>query len=251
MKARTAGYFIAAALLHAGLLFGFHMESPAVPLAVDEESAPMDVSLVASAPAAGALAPAASPAATPEPEASPTPEMTPEPEPTPEPTPDMPTPEPTPDMDTPAPTPPPDAMVEATPSRPKPRPVVHHHSHSAPGSSARIAGASAASSRGGPPSHGEAGSGISSQARYLYNPKPDYPEDERRMRHEGVVYLSVEVGADGRAAEVSISRSSGYPQLDDSAARAVRRWTFDPARAGGLPVSSRVEIPVRFSLSSY
>ena len=61
--------------------------------------------------------------------------------------------------------------------------------------------------------------------------------------------ISVEVGADGRAESVSLRRSSGVPALDQAALAAVRRWTFEPARAGGMAVSSRVEVPVRFSLS--
>jgi protein TonB len=69
------------------------------------------------------------------------------------------------------------------------------------------------------------------------------------MRQQGVVYLHVLVNADGRPDDVSVSRSSGYPLLDRAAVEAVRGWTFEPARAGGLPVSSPVEIPVRFSLA--
>ncbi len=69
------------------------------------------------------------------------------------------------------------------------------------------------------------------------------------MRQQGVVMVNVEVGTDGHAGDVSVSRTSGYPLLDNAAARAVRRWIFEPARAGSLPVPSQVEVPVRFSLS--
>jgi protein TonB len=64
-----------------------------------------------------------------------------------------------------------------------------------------------------------------------------------------VVIVNVEVDADGRAADVSLSRSSGFPLLDQAALEAVRRWTFEPAREGGFPVASRVDVPVRFSLA--
>jgi len=87
------------------------------------------------------------------------------------------------------------------------------------------------------------------RARYLSNPKPEYPEEAKQMRQQGVVMVSVEVGADGHPTDVSVSRSSGFPQLDEAAVRGVRRWIFEPARAAGLPVSSHVEVPVRFSLS--
>ena len=69
------------------------------------------------------------------------------------------------------------------------------------------------------------------------------------MRQQGVVLVNVEVDADGLASDVNVSRSSGFPQLDEAAVQAVRQWKFEPARAAGFPVSSHVEVPVRFSLS--
>ena len=56
------------------------------------------------------------------------------------------------------------------------------------------------------------------------------------------------LGADGTPAAISLNRSCGHPLLDRAALDAVRRWTFEPARAAGVPVSSLVVIPVRFSL---
>jgi protein TonB len=69
------------------------------------------------------------------------------------------------------------------------------------------------------------------------------------MHQQGVVLLTVQVGADGHASDVTLSRSSGFPLLDQAALRTVRQWRFYPARAGGLPVASQVEVPVRFSLA--
>ena len=60
--------------------------------------------------------------------------------------------------------------------------------------------------------------------------------------------LGVQVNAEGHVSNVTLSKSSGYPLLDKSAMEAVRRWTFDPAREGGFPVASRVDVPVRFTL---
>ena len=94
------------------------------------------------------------------------------------------------------------------------------------------------------------GSGpVSAKPRYLSNPTPAYPIPSRRRREEGIVLLNVQVEADGTPAAVSLNRSCGHPLLDRAALDAVRRWTFEPARAAGLPVSSLVVIPVRFSLS--
>jgi len=56
------------------------------------------------------------------------------------------------------------------------------------------------------------------------------------------------VGAAGRPERVEVFRSSGYEILDEAALKAVRAWQFLPARAGGIPFSSRIKIPVRFRL---
>jgi protein TonB len=105
---------------------------------------------------------------------------------------------------------------------------------------------------GGVPGGGDGTGGDGSGgARVAYgsNPLPPYPLAARRLGHEGVVLLEVLVAADGRAAEVSVARSSGHATLDESARETVRsRWRFLPARRDGQPVPSRVEVPIRFRL---
>jgi len=53
---------------------------------------------------------------------------------------------------------------------------------------------------------------------------------------------------DGRVGEVAIQKSAGYPDLDEAAANAVRRWRFDPARKGAEAVAMWVLLPVEFHL---
>ena len=89
---------------------------------------------------------------------------------------------------------------------------------------------------------------VSAQPRYNTNPRPDYPIPSLRRREEGTVLLNVQVQPDGTPAAISLNRSCGHPLLDRAALDAVRRWTFEPARAAGVPVASLVVIPVRFSL---
>ena len=68
---------------------------------------------------------------------------------------------------------------------------------------------------------------------------------------EGVVLLDVLVAPDGHAADVRVARSSGHPALDESALTTVReRWRFVPARRDGVPVESRVTVPIRFRLAA-
>jgi periplasmic protein TonB len=92
------------------------------------------------------------------------------------------------------------------------------------------------------------GAVLSAKPRYRTNPKPDYPIPSRRRGEEGIVLLNVVVQPDGTPAAISLNRSCGHPLLDRAALDAVRRWTFEPARTAGVPVSSLVVIPVRFSL---
>jgi len=83
---------------------------------------------------------------------------------------------------------------------------------------------------------------------YLNNPRPNYPPFARRLGLEGVVLLRVEVSARGTAENIVIAQSSGTSVLDEEAMRAVKAWTFVPARRGQTPIAHAVEVPIRFQL---
>jgi protein TonB len=87
-------------------------------------------------------------------------------------------------------------------------------------------------------------------AAYRSTPLPAYPARAREQGVEGVVVLNVEVLSSGRVGVVVVAVSSGAPVLDQAAAEAVRRWTFEPARNGARAVDSLVEVPVKFSLKN-
>jgi protein TonB len=112
-------------------------------------------------------------------------------------------------------------------------------SHSPPGPTPAARGAV-------PPIVG--GAGLSGEPRYRSNPKPDYPIASLRRGEEGIVLVNVMVRPDGTAAAVSLNRSCGHPLLDRAALDAVRRWTFEPALAGGVPVAHAAVAHVRFSV---
>ena len=81
------------------------------------------------------------------------------------------------------------------------------------------------------------------------NPKPPYPLLARERRQEGTVLLRVKVSDAGRIQEAEIKQSSGFPLLDKSALKTIRRyWQFEPARSGLAPVAAEMEIPIRFQL---
>ena len=56
------------------------------------------------------------------------------------------------------------------------------------------------------------------------------------------------VGADGRVARAEVVRST-HPSFEEPALEAVKTWQFDAGRKGGVPVNTRMEMPIRFSLS--
>ena len=157
----------------------------------------------------------------------------------------------------PAPAPAP-APPAAPPAKPRPRPAAVARAPTptppAPPESAVPGGGGegvAAARGGGGGGDGSGGDG-SGGARVAYgtNPLPAYPLVARRLGKEGVVLLEVLVAPDGRAADVRMIRSSGFAPLDESAVTTVReRWRFVPARRDGVPVESRVMVPIRFRLA--
>lgn len=85
-------------------------------------------------------------------------------------------------------------------------------------------------------------------ANYLDNSKPVYPPLSRKAGEQGKVVLRVYVEASGAASRVEVSGSSGFERLDRSAANAVSRWKFVPARQGSEAVAAWVLVPIVFSL---
>lgn len=91
--------------------------------------------------------------------------------------------------------------------------------------------------------------GVSTGAAYLFAPEPRYPGFSKRRGHQGVVMLSVLVGADGRPREVRVERSSGHRELDDAAQDQVLGvWRFQPAQREGVAVEAWVRVPVEFRI---
>ena len=85
-------------------------------------------------------------------------------------------------------------------------------------------------------------------AAYLNNPAPDYPALSRRLGEQGRVLLRVLVSTGGTAKTVQVEGSSGSDKLDQAAIKAVKKWTFIPAKRSNKPISAYVLVPVKFSL---
>ena len=78
----------------------------------------------------------------------------------------------------------------------------------------------------------------------------DYPSRALREEKEGVTRFTVQVGPDGRVTNCSVTGSSGTPELDDAACRAIsRRARFTPATNGeGQPVAGTYSNSVRWQI---
>jgi len=94
------------------------------------------------------------------------------------------------------------------------------------------------------------GSRSVTQASITRSPLPKYPRAAIRAGVEGVsTFLRVTIGPDGRAQKVSVVRSCGRTDMDESAIRTVKsRWRFKPAERFGKPVASTETITIHWKL---
>ena len=78
----------------------------------------------------------------------------------------------------------------------------------------------------------------------------DYPSTALREEKEGVTRFSLTVSPDGRVSNCSITGSSGTPELDQAACRAItRRARFTPATDGeGNPTTGTYSNSVRWTI---
>lgn len=90
------------------------------------------------------------------------------------------------------------------------------------------------------------GGGVTAPA-LLYKVEPEYSEEARKAKHQGIVVLYVEVDPSGRAQNLRVLQSLGLG-LDEKAIDAVRKWKFRPGYKDGKPVTVAATVEVRFRL---
>jgi len=90
------------------------------------------------------------------------------------------------------------------------------------------------------------GGGVSAP-RALYAPDPEYSEEARKAKYQGVCVLWLVVGPDGHPRDIKIARSLGLG-LDEKAIEAVKTWKFEPAMKDGKPVAVQINVEVSFRL---
>lgn len=89
------------------------------------------------------------------------------------------------------------------------------------------------------------GSGMSDAKRLAggYRPRPSYPSESRAKGHTGTAIVEFVIDESGSVISAYIQKSSGWPDLDQSAVSCLRRWKFS---AGARLKKS---IPIKFELN--
>jgi protein TonB len=81
----------------------------------------------------------------------------------------------------------------------------------------------------------------------LFHPEPEFSEEARKAKLQGVVVLEIQVDSAGHARIIRVSQPLGLG-LDEKAVEAVQRWRFRPATRNGRAVPANATIYVNFRL---
>src|SRR5208282_4445241 len=76
--------------------------------------------------------------------------------------------------------------------------------------------------------------------------QPQYPDDARQARIQGMVVLKAEIDKSGNVE--SLALVSGHPMLAPAALAAVKQWKYKPYLLNGQPVAVETQVTVNFSL---
>jgi periplasmic protein TonB len=81
----------------------------------------------------------------------------------------------------------------------------------------------------------------------LYKVEPEFSEDARKAKHQGVVVLSIVVDASGNVRGIRVLQQLGLG-LDEKAIEAVSHWRFRAGLLEGKPVATEATVQVTFQL---
>jgi TonB family protein len=91
-----------------------------------------------------------------------------------------------------------------------------------------------------------AGNGVS-KPELVHKVEPEYSEEARKAKFQGVVVLYIVVDPNGNAINPRVMKSLGLG-LDEKAMEAVKQWKFKPGYKDGKPVSVAATVEVNFRL---
>jgi TonB family protein len=81
----------------------------------------------------------------------------------------------------------------------------------------------------------------------IYKPEPEYSEEARKAKFQGVVLLEIVIDEQGRTRNARVAKPLGLG-LDEKAIEAVMKWRFRPSLKDGSPVPVRAFVEVNFRL---
>jgi periplasmic protein TonB len=90
------------------------------------------------------------------------------------------------------------------------------------------------------------GGGVS-PPRPIYQAEPEFSEEARKAKYQGVCVLSLIVGTDGLPRNIHVVSSLGMG-LDEKAIEAARKWRFEPAMKDSHAVPVEINLEVSFHL---
>jgi TonB family protein len=85
--------------------------------------------------------------------------------------------------------------------------------------------------------------------RPTYTPEPEFSEEARHARFQGVVVMKVVVSKTGNIVRIKLEKVLGKG-LDENAMEKLKSWRFEPATRKGQPVAVEMNIEVAFHLYS-
>lgn len=80
-----------------------------------------------------------------------------------------------------------------------------------------------------------------------FTPEPDFSEEARKAKYQGVVVLAAIIGPDGKPRNIRVVRALGMG-LDEKAVERVKTWLFEPGKKNGTPVAVAMNLEVDFRL---
>lgn len=88
----------------------------------------------------------------------------------------------------------------------------------------------------------------SSDAAYLQNPTPTYPQISKRLNEQGKVVVRVLINASGVPERTEIKRSSGFDRLDRAAVDYVMKCRYVAGKVNGVAQAMWYDAPVNYQL---
>ena len=84
--------------------------------------------------------------------------------------------------------------------------------------------------------------------RKIFAPSPQYTEEARQARVQGVVIVQAIIDCRGDVTDITVLK--GLPLgLTEASVEAISQWRFEPARLDGRPVSVYYNLTVNFRLA--